>query len=135
MWNQCVSEEYDHLIGRDLSNLQNWQRLCEEVGFTGVKEALTSITKCKTVSFLFSFFALHFFYGVEENGGADCVQALSKVYVNLVDLLDCRRTGTKVKTFKSIKELSEYTKRSNQFFNRNVAKRDKLLRVLLRVLV
>ena len=52
MWNQCVSEEYDHLIGRDLSNLQNWQRLCEEVGCTGVKEAFTSITKCKMVSSL-----------------------------------------------------------------------------------
>ena len=55
--------------------------------------------------------------------------------MNLVDLLDCRRMGTKVKTFKSIKELSKYTKRSHKFFNRDVAKRDKLLRVLLKVLV
>ena len=68
-------------------------------------------------------FALHFFHGVEEKDGVDCFQALSKVYVNLVDLLDCRRTGTKVKTFKSTKELSEYTKRSNKLFNRDVAKR------------
>lgn len=56
MWNLCLSEEYDHLIGKDLSNLQNWQRLCEEVGLTGVKDMFTSIKKCKMVSFLLFFF-------------------------------------------------------------------------------
>ena len=61
MWNLYLSEEYDHLIGRDLSNLQNWQKLCEEVGLTGVKEMFTSSKKCKTVGFLF--FSL---YMVEE---------------------------------------------------------------------
>lgn len=57
------------------------------------------------------------------------------MYVNLVDLLDCRRMGTKVKTFRSVGELSTYTKRTDKVFSRVVAKRDKLLRVLLRRLV
>lgn len=57
------------------------------------------------------------------------------MYVNLVDLLDCRRMGTKVKTFRSVGELSAYTKRTDKVFSRVVAKRDKLLRVLLRLLV
>lgn len=126
MWNLCLSEEYDHLIGRDLSNLQNWQRLCEEVGLTGVKEMFTSIKKCKMVSFLLFF---------QKRDCVDRVQALSKVYVNLVDLLDCRRIGTKVKTFRSVGELSAYTKRTDKVFSRVVVKRDKLLKVLLRALV
>ena len=55
--------------------------------------------------------------------------------MNIVDLLDERRTGAKVKTFTNIKKLSEYTKQKGKMFNRNRAKQDKLLRVLLRVLV
>lgn len=56
------------------------------------------------------------------------------MYVNIVDLLDARRTGEKVKTFKNIWKLSQYTKKKGKMFNRNLAKQDKLLRVLLRVL-
>lgn len=57
------------------------------------------------------------------------------MYVNIVDLLDARRTGERVKTFKNIWKLSHYTKQKGKVFNRNLAKQDKLLRVLLRVLV
>jgi len=57
------------------------------------------------------------------------------VYVNIVDLLDARRTGAKVKTFTNIKKLSEYTKQKGKVFSRVLAKQDKLLKVLLRVLV
>lgn len=57
------------------------------------------------------------------------------MYVNIVDLLDARRTGEKVKTFTNIKKLSQYTKQKGMMFNRNLAKQDKLLRVLLRVLI
>lgn len=56
MWILCLSEEYDHVIGKDLSNLQNWQRVCREVGLTGVKDMFISIKKCKMVSFLLFFF-------------------------------------------------------------------------------
>lgn len=57
------------------------------------------------------------------------------MYVNLVDLLDCRRMGTKVKTFRSVGELSAYTKRTDKVFSRVVVKRDKLLKVLLKTLI
>lgn len=55
--------------------------------------------------------------------------------MNIVDLLDARRTGAKVKTFTNIKKLSEYTKQKGKVFSRVLAKQDKLLKVLLRVLV
>lgn len=57
------------------------------------------------------------------------------MYVNLVDLLDCRRMGTKVKTFRSVGELSAYTKRTDKVFSRVVVKKDKLLKVLLKTLI
>lgn len=60
------------------------------------------------------------------------VQALSKVYVNLVDLLDSRVNGSMVKKFPNLKALRDYTLRTEKFFRREVAKQDKLLRVLLR---
>lgn len=48
MWKQCTNLEYDRLIGKTLSSLQSWQRLCEEVGLEGGN--FGSITKCKMVS-------------------------------------------------------------------------------------
>ena len=66
---------------------------------------------------------------VDDIGGG---QALSQVFVNIIDLLDSRRAGTQVRTFKSRRQLAEYSKEHDKIFNRNVAKQDKLLRVLLR---
>lgn len=46
MWNTCIGQEYDRIIGQNLSSLQTWQRLCEELDLKG---PFTSITQCKKV--------------------------------------------------------------------------------------
>jgi hypothetical protein len=61
-------------------------------------------------------------------------QALSKVYVNIVDLLDCRILKKKPRKFPSLKALEKYTRETKRVFSRDIAKQDKLLRVLLRKL-
>lgn len=68
--------------------------------------------------------------------GADIkVQALARVHVNIVDLLDARVTGDIVQTFSSVRALSDYTARTKKYFSREVVKQDKLLKVLLRRIV
>lgn len=62
-------------------------------------------------------------------------QALSRVYVNIVDLLNCWDTDDHPRQFHSVRQLSEYTWREKKFFNRAVAKQDKVMRVLLKKLL
>lgn len=69
---------------------------------------------------------------VDDIGGG---QALSQVFVNIIDLLDSRRAGTQVRTFRSRRKLAEYTKSRDKFFSRDEAKQDGLLRVLLRHII
>lgn len=62
-------------------------------------------------------------------------QALSRVYVNIVDLLNCWNTDRRPRQFRNVGQLSGYTRQKKLFFNRSVAKQDKVLRVLLKKLL
>lgn len=62
-------------------------------------------------------------------------QALSRVYVNIVDLLECWDTDDHPRQFNSLRQLAAYTRCENKFFNRVVAKQDKVLPVLLKKLL
>ena len=74
---------------------------------------------------------------------ADCLQALARVHVNLVDLLDVRTlkmtsavsSSAEVGTFRGARALSDYTWETQKFFSRDIVKEDKLLKVLLRRIV
>ena len=62
------------------------------------------------------------------------MQALSKVHVNLVDLVDARCRGRKgdVKIYKTVHQLREYTFRTKKIFPKQNAKAGGVLRALLR---
>ncbi|KAJ5555873.1 hypothetical protein N7535_008303 [Penicillium sp. DV-2018c] len=105
-WNACMDSEYNRLIGSRVTSLPTWQELCDKVGLQG---PFTSITQCK--------------------------KALARVHVNIVDLLDCWNTDSKPPIFKNRKTLAEYTEGNHRYFRRDVAKQDKVLKVLLRKLV
>ncbi|OJJ97749.1 hypothetical protein ASPACDRAFT_1858473 [Aspergillus aculeatus ATCC 16872] len=102
-WNAFVNIEYDRVIGSRLASLEEWRKLCALFDLPG---PFPSITKCK--------------------------QALSTVHVNLVDLIECRQSDTKPKTFTSVAQLAKYTRDTGKFFHRTLAKQDKLLKVFLR---
>lgn len=123
MWIRCMALEYDRLLGQNLSGLQNWQQLCEELDLKG---PFTSIKQCKKVCYA----ALK----VERRDTDLVCQALSKIYVNIVDLLDCRILKKKPTKFPNLRALEKYTRESGRVFSRHLAKQDKLLRVLLRKL-
>ncbi|KAE8168525.1 hypothetical protein BDV40DRAFT_251027 [Aspergillus tamarii] len=85
------------------SKLQNWQALCRELQ---LDIPMASITQCR--------------------------KALARVHVNLVDLIDSRRTGTAIQKFSSLSALRLYTLDSGKVFPKNAAKRDGFLKDLLR---
>lgn len=60
------------------------------------------------------------------------MQALNKVHVNIVDLLDCWDKDECPRLFKSQRELARYTQQEGLTFPREVAKQDKVVGILLR---
>ncbi|KAJ5660543.1 hypothetical protein N7507_006994 [Penicillium longicatenatum] len=102
-WNRCITEQYDLLIGDRINDLATWQQMCRKLDISG---EFPSITKCR--------------------------KALSHVYVNLVDLLECWEDERSPELFENAKQLSIYTKRESKFFGRQIAKQDKALRTLLK---
>jgi hypothetical protein len=56
---------------------------------------------------------------------------LRKIHVNLVDLMNTRRTDTKVKVFDTEQQLRLYTKKTRKFYPLEDAKGD-VVEVLLR---
>ncbi|KAL6714587.1 hypothetical protein ACLMJK_008012 [Lecanora helva] len=95
----------EHLGGVEQSKyLRDWQALCTELG---VKPMPESINKCKnTLS--------------------------TKVHVNLIDLIESRRSGIRVRTFKSRGALHDHTIAKGKYFPLDVAKKNGLVKILLR---
>ncbi|KAH8690590.1 hypothetical protein BGW36DRAFT_401013 [Talaromyces proteolyticus] len=102
MWKECMGSEFSRLYGDNASRLQSWQDLCLDLGL----QAPPSITKCKKL--------------------------LSSVYVNIVDLIDCRAAGEIPRMFSSVAALKEYTRKYGQVFPRELAKEEGFIRILLK---
>ncbi|KAF4631442.1 hypothetical protein G7Y89_g6692 [Cudoniella acicularis] len=96
-----VVEEFDRYFG-NASNLANWQRLCWDVG---IEEDLNSVRKCR--------------------------QALSKVFVNIWDLLDAVKADTTPTLFPNRRELANYTMRTRRVYPKEKAKEEGPVRALL----
>ena len=60
------------------------------------------------------------------------VQALHKVHVNIIALIDGRRQGTQVKIYATTQKLVSYTRVTGKIFPKIKAKEDGLLKILLR---
>jgi hypothetical protein len=117
----CLEEEFQHHYGRFENKTAGWMALCEEVG---IKPVPASITQCKKER------RLHM-ASVIEVDGYFTTQALNRVWVNLVDLIDSRRTGKALLRHPSRKALREYTIETDKIFSRKAAKRDGFLKALL----
>ncbi|KAA8648342.1 uncharacterized protein ATNIH1004_004227 [Aspergillus tanneri] len=132
-WNLYISSEYDRIIGQALpAGLEDWQDLCDELDLQG---SFTSITKCKQVriqSLGYSRYLIKNVCGNIPDMANSGSQALSRVHVNIVDLIECRQIGRRPRKFPNVSALADYTQETQRFFRRDVAKQDKLLRTLLR---
>lgn len=99
---KCLAQEFEHHYGHASNKLAGWQTLCADVYISPIPP---SINQCK--------------------------KALSKIAVNLVDLIDSRRTGKKVKLFPSKNALRNYSIKHDKIFPKRQAKADGFLCALL----
>jgi viroplasmin and RNaseH domain-containing protein len=65
---------------------------------------------------------------------AECVEALQNTLVNIVDLLDARRTGVKAEIFKCFQDFRRHTMKPGKRIHLDTAKKDEFLSTLLQKL-
>ncbi|TWU71430.1 hypothetical protein ED733_002233 [Metarhizium rileyi] len=102
----ALVQQFGQLYGTDESKLETLQRLCEKLELYPVP---ASVTACK--------------------------KAIKKVHVNIIDFIDSERTGEPVHKFRSVRQLAQYTQDNDKFFPKKQAKKNNLLRFLLRGLL
>ncbi|KAG6291594.1 hypothetical protein E4U09_003856 [Claviceps aff. purpurea] len=105
LFRQALVDEFGANYGESDNKLDVLQRLCEKLEITPMPQSITA-----------------------------CKKAIKDVYVNIVDFIDCERTGEPIHKFSSLAHLRRYTKKTGKFFPREQAKRSLLLRFLLQVL-
>ncbi|KAL3462795.1 hypothetical protein BJX64DRAFT_288006 [Aspergillus heterothallicus] len=99
----AVIQAFNSTFGSDAEDLATWQRICRCLEIAPIPNQLT---------------------GARE--------AVSRTHVNLVDLLQCVRTGNRVQTFRNLEELQSYTISTRRYFPKEEAYEGGLLRYLLR---
>ncbi|KAI9771739.1 MAG: hypothetical protein M1839_002754 [Geoglossum umbratile] len=100
---RCFAAEFETHYGHKSEKLEGWQDLCREVE---ISPTPASITQCK--------------------------KELKRTHVNIVDLIDCRRTGEyPVLQHKSKAALRRYTLKHGKIFSLKRAKQNGFLTALL----
>jgi hypothetical protein len=101
---RCLLSEFTFHYGDNEERLAGWQALCYEVKMRTVPDTITQ-----------------------------CRKALKRVHVNIVDLIDARRTSRSAKKFPSRNALRQYTFSFEipKFFPKKAAKRNGFLTALL----
>ncbi|TVY86631.1 hypothetical protein LAWI1_G006506, partial [Lachnellula willkommii] len=92
---------FDRYFGSP-DNLENWQRLCHDVG---VEDDLSSITKCR--------------------------EALKGIWINIYDFLDAVKKDEQPRRFPSQRALARYTIRTWRIYPKKKAKEGGPVRALL----
>ncbi|KAF8079346.1 hypothetical protein FPV67DRAFT_1444489 [Lyophyllum atratum] len=99
----ALVQAFNSTYGTDENDLESWQSLCLVLNIVPIPEELRS-----------------------------CREAVKGTYVNLVDLVDNRKSGRAVERFESEEALSAYTLRSGNYFPKENAYAGGLLKYLLR---
>ncbi|KAK4240918.1 hypothetical protein C8A03DRAFT_12760 [Achaetomium macrosporum] len=98
---RSIVQEFNDYFGT--GTLDDWQRLCRDVGLEG---DLSSITKCR--------------------------KALRTVHVNIHDLVDAVKQGQRPRRFRNAQELAEYTLRTRKIYPKRFVKEMGPVKALLR---
>ncbi|EIM81673.1 uncharacterized protein STEHIDRAFT_104178 [Stereum hirsutum FP-91666 SS1] len=99
----AIAKTFNDTYGVDRHDLRSWQKLCRALRLDPIPTTLN-----------------------------DCHDHIRATHVNICNLIDVPRTGEPPKLFESEKALSEYTKRTGEYFPQGHAEAGGILRFLLR---
>lgn len=115
---KCFEQAFDKHFGAAEKTLQGWQDLCQELS---INPPPSSITRCKKVRP-----AIY-----RRSPRTHTVEDLSRVFVNIVDLIEARRLGLAPRIFSSRASLRRYSRETGKMFSKRKAKADGYLSILL----
>lgn len=115
---ECVGAAFKERFGSDGTKLAGWQALCKDAGMSDVPPSIRQCRLVGTLSFQVRLIRL-------------VMQALSRVYINIVDLTQARATGKPVTKFKSAGALRDYILKTRKIFPKEAAKKNGFLKALL----
>ncbi|KAI0847677.1 hypothetical protein F5Y00DRAFT_263357 [Daldinia vernicosa] len=95
--------EFGRIYGTDNTSLSSWQKLCRTIKVSPIPQNIVA-----------------------------CQKEVVSAHVNLVDLVDCQRTGKPIHIFPNLQELRKYTLSERKVFPMYKAKTQGLLKYLLR---
>jgi len=104
-FNDALVQQFNFVYGTD-TDLAAWQNLCTAIDIVPVPDT------------------------IEE-----CQRLVWDAHVNIVDLLECARTGQRVRKFDTLEELRRYTMKPGRMFPKENAYAGGLLKELLREIV
>ncbi|KAG5966809.1 hypothetical protein E4U57_001815 [Claviceps arundinis] len=102
LFRQALVDEFGAIYGVDDNKLDVLQKLCEKLEINPLPQSI-----------------------------ADCKEVIQAHYVNIVDFVDCKRTGVPIHKFADLKQLQRYTIETEKIFPKWEAKASLLLRFLL----
>ncbi|KAG6030201.1 hypothetical protein E4U19_000556 [Claviceps sp. Clav32 group G5] len=102
LFRQALVDEFGAIYGEDDKKLDVLQRLCKRLEVNPLPQSI-----------------------------ADCKEVIQAHYVNIVDFVDCERTGKPIPKFAGLEQLRDYTIEEGKIFPKWEAKANLLLRFLL----
>ncbi|KAG6116486.1 hypothetical protein E4U13_001817 [Claviceps humidiphila] len=102
LFRQALVDEFGAIYGVDDNKLDVLQKLCEKLEINPLPQRI-----------------------------ADCKEVIQAHYVNIVDFVDCERTGVPIHKFADLEQLQDYTIETGKIFPKWEAKKSLLLRFLL----
>ncbi|KAG5961367.1 hypothetical protein E4U56_003927 [Claviceps arundinis] len=102
LFRQALVDEFGAIYGVDDNKLDVLQKLCEKLEINPLPQSI-----------------------------ADCKEVIQAHYVNIVDFVDCERTGVPIHKFADLEQLQDYTIETGKIFPKWEAKKSLLLRFLL----
>ncbi|KAG5992481.1 hypothetical protein E4U52_002793 [Claviceps spartinae] len=102
LFRQALVDEFGAIYGVDDNKLDVLQKLCEKLEINPLPQSI-----------------------------ADCKEVIQAHYVNIVDFVDCDRTGVPIHKFDDLEQLQDYTIETEKIFPKWEAKKSLLLRFLL----
>ena len=121
----AIAQQFNAIYGTDLDSIDSWHTLCNVVGIDPTPD---TPEKCRTV-------CKPTVHPTKVQADEKSVQAVEKIYVNIVDLVDAPNTGEPVHVFATELQLSAYTKATGKYYPEENAMAGGLLRFLLRHII
>ena len=123
--------QFNSVYGTDVHDMEPWRRLCLELEICPLPNCASDAQKVRSDYIVRIGLLYQSIVTILTN---ECFgeQTIKRLFVNLVDLVDTRRTGDAVTKFDTLEELQDYTIRTGRYFPKESAYAGGVLKFLLR---